>query len=70
MNIIDILKSESYKAFNLCDQYLRENNRDWALVQYGRACGLLQALDKLVGSYAITDSLVSLKRRLEDDLGY
>ena len=68
MNIIDTLKAEAFHALNTCEACIKRNDRDWAVCQFGRATGLLQALDKLIGEYAPTENLKQMKNRLMDEL--
>ena len=70
-NIIDNLKGKAFQAFCLSERYLDElDDRECALVAYGRGCGILQALDELVGTHADTSNLVKMRIRIEEKTDY
>ena len=67
MNIIDTIKAKAFQAMNRCEEYM-DSNKEWSMVQWGRAIGLMQALDEICGQYANLESLKARKADLEEKL--
>ena len=64
-NIIDHLKDLIMQAFDRCRWYAERGNKDGALTQFGRACGLMQALNEIVGDYADMEGMKAMKDTME-----
>ena len=67
-NIVDHLKDLIMQAFDRCRWYADRGNRGGALTQYGRACGLMQALKEIVGDYADMEGMKTMKDTIERQL--